>query len=492
MSRLSRDVALNLAGLAFPVAIALVAVPFLLKGAGVERLGFLTIAWAAIGYLGFLDFGLSRAIARRVAAALDDASLAAEVALMFRFGRILFWSGLAVAAAVFALIPARWIFGGGSAGLPASELNAAWAVLLFTLPAILASNVWRGAMEGRRAFGPVNLYRVLLGIWTYGAPIIVLVWTHSIEWLVAAISLGRWLSAWLHYRWCRRELPVAADVQPERRGQLIETLKEGAWMTVSNVVGPILVLMDRFVISSVSGLAAAAVYSIPQEIALRMLLLPAAVAISVFPRFAAGLDRNSEASALALPERASRLTLGMMVPASFVTIAIAPVLLEVWLGAEIARSGAFVLQVFALSVLLNAPANIAFILLQARGHARWSAVLHLVELPVTVALLVWAVKSYGIDGAAWVWFARIVVDTAAMFLLARRIDPDVLSRRFVLGSLVATGSALLLIAIAQTVQGFAVTALVCALLMAVSLAAIFNRREFVSLKDLLATVVLRR
>ena len=253
MSRLSRDVALNLAGLAFPVLIALVAVPLILRGAGVERLGFLTIAWAAIGYLGFLDFGLSRAIARRIAAARDADALATEAALMFRFGRILFWAGVAFATLAYALVPAAWIFGGGSERLPAGELGPAWGILLFTLPVILASNIWRGAMEGRLAFVPVNLYRVLLGMWTYGAPIVALLWTNSIAWLVAAVALGRWLSAWLHFRWCRRELAVAASVPNKCGKDLIAALKDGAWMTVSNAVGPIIVMADRFVISSLHG-----------------------------------------------------------------------------------------------------------------------------------------------------------------------------------------------------------------------------------------------
>jgi hypothetical protein len=61
-----------------------------------------------------------------------------------------------------------------------------------------------------------------------------------------------------------------------------------------------------------------------------------------------------------------------------------------------------------------------------------------------------------------------------------------------LGLLFATASGLILIAVAQAVQGIAVTALACVLLMAVSLAAIFNRREFASLNDLIARFVLRR
>ena len=263
-------------------------------------------------------------------------------------------------------------------------------------------------------------------------------------------------------------------------------------MTVSNVVGPIIVLLDRFVIAGIAGLAAAASYSIPQEIALRMLLLPAAVAVSVFPRFAASVSGRADASAANLPERAARLTLGLMVPASLAVIVVAEPLLQLWLGPEIARDGAYVLQIFALSVLINAPANIAFILLQARGYARWSAWLHLIELPLTIVALLLAVQRFGIEGAAWVWLLRIALDTAAMFVLARRLQPDIVSARLVLGLTCACLGALALISAGSDTGGVIARGALAVLIVAVSTAITFEKREFSSLCSTLLAIFPRR
>lgn len=143
--------------------IALVAIPFILRGASVERLDFVTISWAAIGHPGFLDFGPSRAIVRRIAAAHDADSLSAETALMPNFGRPLFLVAVVLAALVFALVPAEWIFRKGSGQLPAGELGPAWVVRL--------------------------------GMWTHGVPIVALPWANSIAWLVAAAVRG--VSCWV-------------------------------------------------------------------------------------------------------------------------------------------------------------------------------------------------------------------------------------------------------------------------------------------------------
>jgi O-antigen/teichoic acid export membrane protein len=203
--------------------------------------------------------------------------------------------------------------------------------------------------------------------------------------------------------------------------------------------------------------------------------------LSVFPRFAAVSGAAPDAGALDLPGRAARLTLALMVPASLATIVLAYPLLEWWLGGELALASGLVLQVFALSVLINAPAGIAFILLQARGYARWSAWLHLAELPVTVIVLFAAVVSFGVTGAATVWLLRIAIDTAALFWLARRIEPSFVSGRLVAGLVCGVLSALILIAMVKASADWLMTGALAAVLVAVSLAIIVEKREFTSL-----------
>src|SRR5579872_7176758 len=75
----------NLLGNGLPVLIALIAVPVIVHYGGVERLGELGVAWGVIGYLGFLDFGLSRVVTRRVALATENGRLDDELAEMRGF-----------------------------------------------------------------------------------------------------------------------------------------------------------------------------------------------------------------------------------------------------------------------------------------------------------------------------------------------------------------------------------------------------------------------
>jgi hypothetical protein len=58
---LTRNTLLNLAGQGGPLLIAAAAIPFIIRGLGMERFGILSIIWLAPEYFAFIDLGLGRA-----------------------------------------------------------------------------------------------------------------------------------------------------------------------------------------------------------------------------------------------------------------------------------------------------------------------------------------------------------------------------------------------------------------------------------------------
>ena len=66
-SPVGRNITYNLTGYMVPLAAALVATPFLIRGYGAERFGVLTLAWALVSYAGVLDLGTGRALIKLVA-----------------------------------------------------------------------------------------------------------------------------------------------------------------------------------------------------------------------------------------------------------------------------------------------------------------------------------------------------------------------------------------------------------------------------------------
>ena len=58
-------------------------------------------------------------------------------------------------------------------------------------------------------------------------------------------------------------------------------------MTVSNVLGPLMVTFDRFLIGSIISIAAVAYYSIPYEVVTKLWLISSALIGVLFPAFSA-------------------------------------------------------------------------------------------------------------------------------------------------------------------------------------------------------------
>jgi hypothetical protein len=47
----------------------------------------------------------------------------------------------------------------------------------------------------------------------------------------------------------------------------------------------------------------------------------------------------------------------------------------------------------------------------------------LIELPPYIAILWLLTRHFGIEGTAVAWFIRVSVDTAALYLFARNVEP---------------------------------------------------------------------
>src|SRR5260370_8362504 len=64
---LARNTIWNLLGQLLPMAVAVVAIPPLVRGLGVARFGVLSLGWIVVGYFSLFDLGIGRAPPKLVA-----------------------------------------------------------------------------------------------------------------------------------------------------------------------------------------------------------------------------------------------------------------------------------------------------------------------------------------------------------------------------------------------------------------------------------------
>jgi O-antigen/teichoic acid export membrane protein len=178
---------------------------------------------------------------------------------------------------------------------------------------------------------------------------------------------------------------------------------------------------DRFLIGVIASAAAVTFYTTPQEIVTKIWIVPAAVTAVLFPRIAeAGIARFRDRMRHTIWQSIATMVV-FIYPPLLIMVLFAKKILSLWISPDFAAQSYFLLQYFAIGMLVNVPANIPFTILQGVGRAKSVALVHLVELPLSLTLTWWLVSEFSLAGAGLSWLLRCVVDTMLMFWLARKL-----------------------------------------------------------------------
>jgi len=440
----------NLVGSGAPMLVALFSIPILIRGLGKERFGVLTLAWALIGYASLFDLGLGRALTQLVAKKLGAGDEKEIPSLAWTSLLLMMLLGFAATACILLISP--WLV---HSGLNVSdelepEMLQAFRLLALSIPFVITTAGLRGLLEAHQRFGLINALRIPMGVFTFAGPLLVLPFSKSVVPVVGALVAGRIIAWAAHLLVCLRVLPELRRSIAWERSAVGPLLRLGGWMTVTNVVGPLLVTLDRFVIGAMVSLTAVAYYATPYEVVTKFLLFPGALMGVIFPAFSTGFALDRERTALLFGRSVKSLFL-ILFPAMLCMVALAQDGLRLWLGAEFAQHSFRVLQWLAVGVFVTSLSYMPFSLIQGAGRPDITAKLHLIELPLYLGLLWWLIRTHGIEGAAIAWFARSAIDALLMFGLAKRFLPSKSPMRLRTALLPAT--ALLILAVAALLQG---------------------------------------
>jgi O-antigen/teichoic acid export membrane protein len=416
---LARNSALNLLGQSLPVLAAVVAIPPLVRGLGEDRFGVLTLAWAAIGYFSLFELGLSRALTQAVAQRLGNGSRDdlpgitwAALVLLLGFGLL----GGLVLTIMTPLLTTRIL--NIPSGLQREAQLAFW-ILAAALPLVLTTAGLRGLMEAHQHFGIATLIRVPLVAFTFVGPLLLLPYSHSLVPAVFVLAIGRLLGMVAHLWACLRMYPFLKKPLRFQRAPTMALLRFGGWSTVSNVVSPMMVYLDRFFIGAMLTVVAVAYYVTPYEVVVKLLIIPVSLIAAVLPAFAATIQKNPQR----MTELYDKSMRGLMLatfPAVLVAVALAHEGLRLWMGAVLPNDSAVVAQWLAIGVFVTAIAQAPLAALQGAGRPDLVAKLHLVELPFYIVALVLLMRAFGLSGVAIAWTLRCTADAAALLWLTHR------------------------------------------------------------------------
>jgi O-antigen/teichoic acid export membrane protein len=419
---LARNVIWNLIGNGAPMFVAVFSIPILLHEMGKDRFGVLALAWALIGYASLFDLGLGRAltqlVARKMGAGEDH-----EIPTLV-WTSLLLMLLLGLAGTLVAMLLSPWLVH-RALNVPAAlqrETLQSFYLLGLSIPVVISTAGLRGLLEAHQKFGLINALRIPLGIYSFAGPLLVLPFSKSLFPVVGVLVAGRIIGWAAHLLLCFRVVPELRERIAWHGAATGPLLRFGGWMTVSNIVSPLMVTLDRFLIGAMVSMTAVAYYATPYELVTKLLIIPGALVGVMFPAFSASFSQDRARTA-ALYSRCVKYVFLILFPAVLLTVGLAQNGLTLWLGTDFAQHSSRVLQWLAVGVFLNSLAQVPFALVQSVGRPDLTAMLHLFELPFYLLALWWLISFYGVEGAAIAWTARVGVDALILFVMAKRSFP---------------------------------------------------------------------
>lgn len=197
-------------------------------------------------------------------------------------------------------------------------------------------------------------------------------------------------------------------------------------MTVSNLISPLMVNMDRFFIGAFISVGAIAHYTTSFDMIIKVLLVSGSIVTVLFPLFGS-LHRSNPREATRLYWKGLRVVFILLGPCLLLLAACAPLILLHWLGADFARHGSTVMRILCLGVLINALASIPFAFVQGVARPDLTAKFHLAEIPIYLTILWVLGVHFGLEGVAWAWVIRVSIDFILLFVVALRIQRSALA-----------------------------------------------------------------
>jgi len=403
---------------AAPFVISLLTLPLLITLIGLERFGLLAIVWMITGSVGFLQFGMGRAIVQRINASHlgdgDDVEQSRQSIISTSFLLTLFSSLLAAAVGGLAFHYYCVVFDVASIKVQNE--------LLTGLPSVFVAiflgfwiNVLLSIHQADERFARYSLMKFLNVAGNQLFPLAAAYFlSPDFNFLMAAVALSR-VSTVALLAWGARKDIFSLSNSHITRERIFDLLSFGGWVSVIGIASPLLVIIDRFFIGAFFNAKLVGLYTIPYNLCSRLLIVPSSVGNVILPRLArsrdAALDRSTSQGLHLVALLITPVLIGFV-------MAYRP-FVSVWIDPKTANATTAVATILAIGVWCNSVGQAPFAKLTGEGKVKQIAFWHLFQIPLYIVALIVLLGRFGLIGAAIAWSCRTLVDSIGLFRISR-------------------------------------------------------------------------
>ena len=412
----TRNTGYNFLGSLVPMIASVVTVPYYLHLIGNDRYGVLAIVWLFLGYFGLFDPGITRAAVYHIARLAEDHEAVERESVFWTALVVNIIFGLAGGLVLYLAAKPLFLLAFKMPESMRGEVMKSLPWLAASIPLSIITAMLGGALQARERFGTFNTLYAVNALLAQVVPLGVAYWHGpDLAWLIPAVLLARAAGTVPSFLVLFKIVPLGIGGRFSRP-LLGPLFSYGGWVTVSNLINPVLGSLDRMLIGSVVSAEAVAFYTVPYNLVSRFSILPGSLVASLFPKLSRG--ELTERSRLA-SEAVTTLS-AVMTPLTVIFIAALPMFMKVWVGQNFADHAVPVGVALLIGVWVNSLAYIPAAHLAAINRPDLPAKFHAYEIVPFLGVLWFGLHYFGLLGAAWAWTIRVTVDALLLFVVAKQ------------------------------------------------------------------------
>jgi O-antigen/teichoic acid export membrane protein len=368
--------------------------------------------WMVLAYFVLFDLGVGRAVTKFVAELLAQNKFDELPTLIWTAWLVLALMGFVAGILLFALAPMLIASMRDLAPALQQEALHSFSIISISVPLLMLVPGLRGVLEAQGRFGLTNLVAVPGRIANYLVPLLSASLSPRLEFMVGSLVLCQLLTAVAYFLLAMRSIPRLWELRRVELGQAKRLIGFGAWLTVSAVLSPLMQYCDRFFIAAFISVSAVAYYTIPYDAISRLVILPEALSLAVFPVFSQLSSVGSQTESLRLLRTSATFILFTTTPLVLLMVALAREILQMWMGATFVSESATIFQIITVGVLLiNSLGRIYTGWIHGDGNSKITATFHMIEAPLYLIGLLLLLTYFGLTGVALAGLLRVGLDT---------------------------------------------------------------------------------
>lgn len=412
---ISKNAFWSIAGSALPAAAALVSIPVLIHALDYRLFSVVSLLLSIAIFFFVYDFGIGRTVTY-FTARIDDKAIQTRHALI---GEALFWSLLigalvALLVAEFAeIFVTRWL---KTASEYRDETVFAFKIAAWGIPASVLAHMMRGLIEGHQDFRLANICKILSGASLFLAPLaVVSLGQATLVDISYALMLSRYFALVVYLIGSARFLQIP-------QGQILPGMNSpffryGIWTAVAGFISSMFVYGDRFLVAGYLDTQALSAYVASQDILIRYLLVPWAMATVLLPKLTQAAHGKHVIATIYHTHQSQISWLSGLF--------LAFVLMFVWVispwatPALLSGNARMVVSIQAFGIYFCALAQLPLIYLYAVNKPMRIAAIFIFEAIVYVVVAPFVFERYTTMGACLVWSGRLLLEFLFLSYWAR-------------------------------------------------------------------------